>query len=130
MAVSATICAYDERDKLGFGMIPEESIDIPISFQRVFNDYWKPVIERLELPTLRWVGALDVDYAMWPAFKGELLTMQKFLRENPEIALSICKEDCGGKLETINEDIIPRIDYVIEKMQRAFDLSDKIIYSL
>jgi len=126
MAVSATII---NEDKLGI-KFPLELRDIPVSFQSTFNNYWEPIIKKLELPTLRWIGVLDVDYTLWPKFKHEMLTIRNFLQESPNIAVSICTEPAGGDIGVINEYIIPRIDELLRRMQKAYDLSDKVIFNL
>ena len=69
MSVSAII----NLNELNGVDIPTRLIDLPVSFQRIYHAYWEPIIDRLELPTLRYIGILDVDIKKWDKVKHELL---------------------------------------------------------
>lgn len=81
MSVSAIIIDVDILDI----EIPQELVCLPVSFQRIFNDYWEPIIDRLKLPTLHYIGVLDVNYGMWPKVKSELVILKEYIKNHPDI---------------------------------------------
>lgn len=124
MAVSATIINMDELEI----KFPPHLMDIPVSFQRVYHDYWEPIIARLELPTLCYIGVLDVGFTMWPVVKDELLQIREFIKKNPDIVDIELNKNAQDK--NISEYMLGRIDHLIETMQEAYVLSEKVIYNI
>ena len=55
--------------------------------------------------------------------------MQLFLKQNPDIIEELRKDSRDEKWYVYNY-IVNRIDQLIDDMQKAYDLSNKVIYSV
>lgn len=86
----------------------EESVNIPISTERVFQDYWMPIIEKLDL---KWARCFQ------SGIEIEVEDLVPVLTDLRKIRLYVLSYMEGEQ----KEQIINRIDNLCEELNKIFD---------
>jgi hypothetical protein len=108
MALSVTIKYKDAT---------REPIDRPFCFQRVAQEFWWPIADRLNLPTLQRLECLFIsDRAEAEQLVAELKTVERYLRESEQ---AIAPPDTA-------EYVLTRIGQVVRLVEQAIREWDQV----